>query len=446
MKVFHHDRARSKRGAAVGVLAASMLASVLGMAPAANAIDVNGGCSAGSLRSNVNAANGTGAADSISLNKKCKYVFSDGVFGTDSAMTVTEDLTIYGNGATIEIDKKGADIRHFQVQGTTTLTLVNLTLKGGHIETSATLQNTEAAGSIFVSQASTLIGDHLTVKDNSVEALDALGGTALAGGILNRGTLELEDSTISGNEVEAWGVTALVAGGGIVNEGGTATLEDTTVKGNEVQGSSLTMTAGVGGGIENTGDLTLIDSDVKGNQVKVSGLVAAGAGGGIDNSDGGTVAMTESDVKGNKVTANGDDGVGLAAGGGIANQAGTVDVDSGATDDDDNSSVSSNRAVCSGSLCAALGGGYVGADDATFTFTEFKSNKAEAKSGAALGGGMALLGGATVLDDATITKNEAKGKIARGGGIARFGGATIVLGGSDIFKNKPDNCFNVLGC
>ena len=423
-----------------------MLASVLGMAPAANALDVNGGCSAGSLRSNVNAANGTVAADSISLNKKCKYVFSDGVFGTDSAMTVTEDLTIYGNGATIEIDKKGADIRHFQVQGTTTLTLVNLTLKGGHIETSATLQNTEAAGSIFVSSASTLIGDHLTVKDNSVEALDATGATALAGGILNRGTLELEDSTISGNDVEAWGVAVEAAGGGIYNDG-TATLEDTTVKGNEVKGSSLTLTFGVGGGIENTGggDLTLIDSDVKGNQVKVSGLVAAGAGGGIDNS-GGAVTMTESDVNGNKVTANGDDGVGLAAGGGIANQSGSVDVDAGATDDDDNSSVSSNRAVCSGSLCAALGGGYVGADDATFTFTEFKSNKAEAKSGAALGGGMALLAGDTVLDDATITKNEAKGKIARGGGIARFGSATVVLGGSGIYKNKPDNCFNVLGC
>ncbi|HET9772023.1 MAG TPA: hypothetical protein VFS16_14115, partial [Acidimicrobiia bacterium] len=130
MKAFQ-NRARGKRGAAVGVLAASMLASVLGLAPAAHAADIDGGCSGDDLREAVAFANANPGDDSISLRKSCSYKFTNGIPGTDAALVVdddTGDLTIWGNGATIKIDGNTA-VRHIDHE-TNTLRLNNLTLTG----------------------------------------------------------------------------------------------------------------------------------------------------------------------------------------------------------------------------------------------------------------------------------------------------------------------------
>src|SRR5262245_55488878 len=103
MKVFNQDRARGKRGVAVGVLAASMLASVLGMAPAAHALppgyyEVGCGDSVG-LAQDIILANNDGGDSVINVKgTNCTFKYStsfDGFFngGTGDAALGVDDGT-----------------------------------------------------------------------------------------------------------------------------------------------------------------------------------------------------------------------------------------------------------------------------------------------------------------------------------------------------------------
>jgi hypothetical protein len=446
MKAFQ-NRARGKRGAAVGVLAASMLASMFSLAPAAHAADIDGGCSGDDLREAVEFANDNGGDDSISLRKNCTYKFTNGVPGTDAALLIGDpvgDLTIWGNGATIKIDGNTA-IRHIDHQGGT-LRLNNLTLTGGSIEASPTLQSATIAGSIL--SAGLLIGEKLTVKDNEVEVF-GLTAEAVGGGIVGEIVI-LVKSTIKDNQVDGYGLTtAAGTAGGVVAD--VLTLEDTVVKGNEVSVSSLIAAAGSAGGVQVNdamGDSDIYTSadqegsSITGNSVAVSaGLLAVSAGGGLVTTAGanpeGTDAAQLGDlvVSGNKASSSG--AVALTAGGGLAQLGGALT--------DDGATISGNKAKCSSSSCASLGGGAVMAGDSDLVETEVKGNTAEAKNGAAAGGGIAYLDGTHTLTDVTVTKNQAKGAFQEGGGLANFG-AAVDIDASDIYNNKPDDCFGVLGC
>jgi hypothetical protein len=446
MKVFH----ASKR-ATVGVLAASVLSSVLGLAPSASAA-VYEPCNSHDLRDAVHAANASIAVtDTIILNPKCKYTFTMGdVSGGDpnSALVVTDPLVIAGNGATIKITGN-ADLRH--ILSAADLTLNNVTLTGGRIESPYTPAPSLTGGSI-VMLAGDLRGDKLTVKDNKVTAV---GGAAIAaaGGIVvgpGAGDVTLVRSAITDNKVNVYGLSAQAVVGGIVNSGGGAmSITRSLVTGNEVNASSLTVTDSVAGGIAQSfggGGFALTDSTVSGNRVSARGLQNLAAGGGVYVADG-VSTFSNNTVSGNTVTADGP--VSLAIGGGIFN-AGDLS-DSGST-------ISGNKAVCKSSgFCLAAGGGYanllqssaavLGPGSATFDGTTFTGNKAEAKHGAAAGGGLAVAGNTTVLTEATVTKNEAKGALQLGGGIANFGDvADVEIDSSDVVKNKPTNCYNVPAC
>ena len=436
MKAFQ-NRARGKRGAAVGVLAASMLASMLGLAPAAHAVDIDGGCSGDDLREAVEFTNGNGVADSISLRKNCTYKFTNGIPGTDSALVVTEDLTIWGNGATIKIDGNTA-VRHIESTADV-LRLNNLTLTGGSIETSPTLQGDTVAGSIL--SEGVVFGERLTVKDNEVEAF-GLEAEVVGGGIVAPVVI-LVKSTVKNNEVDGYGLVASAGvGGGIVTD--SLTLEDSVVSGNEVSVNSLVVGIGAAGGVltDDIGDAGLAgfanvdqeESTIKGNSVSASaGLAAVSVGGGLVTT--GSASLNDTVISGNKASSSG--ALALTAGGGLAQLGGTLT--------DDGATISGNKAKCSSSSCASLGGGAVMAGDSTLFDTTVKGNTAEAKNGAAAGGGIAYLDGTHFLTDVTVTKNAAKGAFKNGGGLANFG-AAVDIDASTIENNKPDNCFGVLGC
>lgn len=158
----------------------------------------------------------------------CSTVAVTGTISLTQTLTLGRDVTIEGSGtdATVERGPDLSPFRVIEVTETATVTLRNLTISGG-------------------------------------SAIDMPGG----GGVLNRGTLTIDDCAISDN-------TALYHGGGILNDGGTLTLTNSRVTQNEAVAESST-----GGGIRNRkGTLTLTDTLVSDN--------VAEDGGGIYSSEG----------------------------------------------------------------------------------------------------------------------------------------------------------------
>ena len=127
----------------------------------------------------------------------------------------------------------------------------------------------------------------------TVAGLAITGGVGNGGGILNLGTLTLNNATVHGNtagDPTNGGGT----GAGIWNGvGATLTLNGSTVSGNSAIGN-LSYSPSRGGGIANYGTMTLINSTVSGNSA------SQGFGGGISNSlPTSTLMLTNSTVSAN---------------------------------------------------------------------------------------------------------------------------------------------------
>jgi hypothetical protein len=137
----------------------------------------------------------------------------------------------------------------------------------------------------------------LTIADGNADRLFAGGG-----GILNNGTLTLDDSTLSGNHADGF----VMGGGGIANNG-QLTIDHSTLSGNHADGGFFG-----GGGIANYGQLTIDHSAVFGNHA--DGVEVA-RGGGIFNEF--IMTIDHSAVFGN----HSDGGDGGGGGGGIFNGA-----------------------------------------------------------------------------------------------------------------------------
>jgi hypothetical protein len=169
-------------------------------------------CDASNLINAINTANGNEGADTIDLMGVCIYTltaidnYTDGPNGLPS---VTSEITINGNGATIERSSGGdtpPQFRIFHVASGGNLTLTDLTITNG----------------------------------------DA--GSNHGGSIYNQGTLNIGNSTLSGNTANF--------GGGIMNSGGTVDINNSTLSGN---------TASYGGGICNGGTLNISHSTFSSN-------------------------------------------------------------------------------------------------------------------------------------------------------------------------------------
>jgi CSLREA domain-containing protein len=259
----------------MAVLVAGLTLSVLPVSHAADITvttldDENDNCATGgcSLREAITEAT---PDQDIDLGVTGTIILTNGELAINQNLTITgpgaDSLTISGNDAS----------RVISIASSKAVTITGVTIQDGNV-------SDDTGGGIL--NAGTLTLDNCIISDNTAPNV---GGIIISAG----GTLTLANCTVSGN-------TATNNTGGIGNEG-ILTLNNSTVSGN-------TATNNIGG-IGNIGTLTLDNSTVSGN-------TASGNGGGIGNY-GGMVNISNSTLSGN--TAG-------SGGGGIYNSGGTVNV------------------------------------------------------------------------------------------------------------------------
>jgi hypothetical protein len=268
------SESQARKSWRLGLFAALTLSVLVGAgrtqpAHAAATITVDCTTSPGALASALAAAND---GDTLSIQGTCKGTFE-----------IAHSLTLSGNaGATLDGQGAGTVLT---VDAGNTVSVDNLTITGGHTDTT---NNT-------------------------------------AGGIENSGALTLTNSTVYGNTATVPQFRNGV--GGILNQGGSLTLVSSTVRANSASATAPFDTAV--GGIMNVccgSSVTLTNSTVSGN----SGSSPSDAFGGILNSTPGSiVAVTNSTVSGNSASAPGGPSAFSAAVGGISNSGGTLTLTSG---------------------------------------------------------------------------------------------------------------------
>ncbi len=200
--------------------------------------------------------------------------------GTDDETTgdlnLTVSLTLTGAGAEASIIDAHQLDRLVDVAVGSTVTLSNLTLRGGKVNnTGGGLQN----------QGIT------TLNNDVISGNQTLGGSS-GGGIANlTGALVLNNTQVRDNQ-------AIGNAGGIFNNNNSSlTLNNSIVDGNQ------TADGGYGGGLGNSGTLILNNSLVNGNQTS-GGLQTAGKGGGIANFAG-VLTVTNSTISNNSAKSDG---------------------------------------------------------------------------------------------------------------------------------------------
>ncbi|MEW6212929.1 MAG: choice-of-anchor Q domain-containing protein [Acidobacteriota bacterium] len=195
-------------------------------------------------------------------------------------------------------DAAAGDTIDFSVTGTITLTTGELTIDKDLIITgpgamSLTVSGNNASRVFNIASGVTATISSLTISNGSA--------SGVGGGILNAGTLTIQNSTLSGNSASSGGSGG--DGGGGIRNNGTLTITNSTLSGN-----SAAATNGGGGGIRNDGTVTIQNSTLSGNS-------AGSFGGGIFNN--GTTTIQNSTLSGNSASSNG---------GGIFNSGGTANI------------------------------------------------------------------------------------------------------------------------
>lgn len=328
-----------------------------------------------SLTVTVTTTNDGGAG---SLRQAITDICTDGTISFDPALTASgtatitltsgelvldKNLTIAGPGADQLVVIRGDYSRVFQVNSGVNATLAGLIISDGY--------TADGGGGILNSGT-------LTVENSTLSGNRASSG--YGGGILNNGTLTVNYSTLSDNEVDWY------AGGGIMNNGA-LTVNNSTLSGNKAYSG--------GGGIYNGGVLTMNNSTLSGND-------SFGDGGGIYNDD--TLTMNNSTLNGN----NTDDG----SGGGIYNN-GSLTVNNGI--------LSNNNADDDGGGIYNGGGGTLMVDNSIFS-----GNNAE------YGGGILnMIGSTLTVNNSTLYGNNADDD---GGGIFNYD--TLVVNNSTFSLNS----------
>jgi hypothetical protein len=209
-----------------------------------------------SLRGAIARANTSTANDTIE--------FDAAVFSTLQTITLGGSRLQIMNNGSLTVNGRGVvriSANHtsgvLQIDAGANATLNELIITEGNNDKGGGIDNN---GTVNLNSA--------TVSENSVN------GSGLRGGGIYNATgaaITVTNSTISGNSANA----SNTGGGGIYNATGAAvTVTNSTISGNSAPND------GFGGGISNDGTLTLIS-------VTIANNYAPGAGGGVDNLDGG---------------------------------------------------------------------------------------------------------------------------------------------------------------
>lgn len=410
------------------------------------------------LIADINAANALGGDNTITLAPGKTFTLTAvdnnaGGWGPTGlpAIAANNRLTIQGNGDTILRSVKAPAFRLFEVDAGASLTLENLTLKGGRAN---------GRGGAIANQGDLTLSGVTVTGNTAVGTMylsDDLGGTGYiygesgqGGGIWSCHTLTLQRGTvITNNSAVGYNNGSGVGGGvcavaGLSDSLGSATLTDVTISSNTAQGGGSGK-GGKGAGSGCGGGLF---------------LAGFGTGTGITPTTLTNVTLSSNIAMGGK----GQTGGGEALGGGLYVEYATVTLSS--------VTLSSNAAL--GGYGQSQGGGAWGGglyldygNFVSLTGCTLSSNRAVGGNAAPSGTAGGAFGGALfvrtwhsdtlTLRNNAVTGNSAQGgtagsKIgtAQGGGIYIFhydGGAGIGVTGTvylDAFTvthttgNKPD--------
>jgi len=389
-------RVRSILGA--GALSVAMTAALAGTAHAGTTSVACGGPGGGTpgLIAAITASNGSVGADTIDLAAGCTYVLGAEHNPGNGLPVITGPLTIAGHGAAIRRSSATA-FRILEVAPGGDLAVDHATIAGGSIALSGP---TAFGGGIL--NSGRLAVTNSTISDNTVSGT---GSSAGGGGIANNGTATITDTVLRNNRASATGTQIFAAvGGALINRAGaTMTVQGSIVAGNSAmsKGSSDVLFIASAGGIGNTGTLVVDGTQITGNQVVADGTRGQGGGGGVSIGDG-TATISGSRIVGNTVTATGDGA--SAHGGGLENNGRTKII---------KTDVKANRAAGP----TAQGGGLYNGRRLNVLRSHVIGNAAVATAGPGQGGG--------IFSDA----------------------GSVILTGTDVLANQPDNCVPAIaGC
>ncbi len=324
----------------------------------------------------INAANANTEADTINLTPGSMYTLTavDNVFvnGPNGLPVIRSEISINGNGASIQRDNNSPTFRIFQVYPPGKMSLNGLTVSNGN-------STTEFGGGI------SNYGD-LTINNGTFS--NNFG--AYGGGISNEtnSILVIKNSTFTENRTDN-------AGGSIfINANSSATIDNSTFSRNI---SGL-------GNISNKGTLSITNSTFSDNQTTI-GLAQ---GGGLFNYEGGSANITSSTFSGN---------LAQNIGGGIYNGRG--------------SSVSVNNSRFSSSNSGLAGGIYNDpAATATVNNSQFIDNRTS------YGGGIVNHGTFTLTGSIVSRNSVSGGFLSNGGGIYNGSAGNITINNTTIASNS----------
>ena len=329
--------------------------------------------------------------------------------GNNGEIVINKNLTIKratgASSAVIDANKDtGSKPKHriFKVKSGNTLTLENLTLKGGIAEMS---DMDGSGGGVYVETSGKLI-----MTDSSITDCEAIGDTGTqkygeGGGVYNKGTVKMTGGEIKNNKARN--------GGGIDNNG-TLILTNATLTGNTATfiGGALCMSSdssgemtggkiisnecsGTGGGgvYIHAGTFTLNS----GASIESNTAPGYNYGGGAYVGQNGTLIINGGSIKLNKARRGG--GVYVS---GNSTKRGTLRMIQG--------DISDNGAGWNGTSYTGKGGGVYNSGAFEMTGGEIKDNKAETGGGVYFSEGTFEMKGSAVVTPSTGSEANSKGK------------------------------------
>ena len=259
----------------------------------------------------------------------------------------------------------------------------------------------------------------LTLNNLTVTSGKAVNGDG--GGIINYGSLTINDSIISDNTADGGGNNPFAGGGGIFNNAGKLLLTNSSVINNKTTNFN-------GGGIlNNTGTIEIINSAINNN-------TASSEGGGI-GTFGGTVTVNNSGVNNNKANRSGgilNTGLFIISNSTISNNRAQLlygGIYNGSVLNIDKSTISNNQAP-------SEGGGIFNLGFITMSNSTISGNTSDRGGGINNNWGTNHDRGKLSIVNSTISGNRAT---IQGGGIYTVGGIVSLIYSTIAFNSATTN-------